>query len=457
MRQLSEHLRIVQLIRQLFHLEHGMIKMRREVYTNHEDSDHLSENLLSVREILSILFERKRSVITVFFSVIFATLFLVYIIISPTYEAKAKIIINLNDITAPILSAGSFVSDLEKLTDFHTQKDIISSVIFAERVVDKLQLDQARQLSKVESVKLALKDIRRFFGDLLGIKKWTKAHNSRAASIEAVNSNFALNSKPESRAFELIYRARNPDEAAITLSAIVDEYIQYHHDSLNKRASGFIEYLEQQTIRISGQLAEAEQALLSFRKKDTINVDDLAKINVGKTTENIGFSGLTDSTEIQDELKLYILKMEEEVRNLSARYAADDPKIVELQKKIRSYIHTVNSIPDRELQLFRLKRIIELNQDIFLLMRKNLEQIRVVAIGQTSKLSRISIVENAQANDTPVSPNKRLLLILSVIMGFVLSITWAFLLYYLDHSIGGVRDIRGYLGLRNLGHLPEFK
>jgi uncharacterized protein involved in exopolysaccharide biosynthesis len=407
--------------------------------------------LLSVREILSIFFEQKWNVLTVFFGVVFTTIFLVYFVMSPSYEAKAKIVLNLNDLTGPLLSAGNFVSDLEKLTDFQTQKDIINSVIFSESVVDKLDLQHTRNLSRLEIFKIYLKGIQRNLGELLGIESWKKPYDPRAAAIEAVNSNFILDSKPESRAFELSYRAGDPVEAERTLNNLIEEYIQYNQNSLNQRAAGLIEYLEQQSERVGKQLSEAEQSMLEFRKKDLVNhsaVDSQLKAS---------FAGIADSTEVQDEIKIYILKMEEELRNLKARFTLDDPKIVELQEKISSYVEAINSMPDKELELLRLQRAIELHQEIYLLMEKNLEQIKVVAIGQTAKLSRISVIEPAAADDTPVAPKKKLLILLGIMMGGVLGITWAFLLNYLDHTIGSVRDIGNYLRLRNLGHLPEYK
>ena len=55
--------------------------------------------------------------------------------------------------------------------------------------------------------------------------------------------------------------------------------------------------------------------------------------------------------------------------------------------------------------------------------------------------------------DVIVFPQRRVILMLAVLLGLVLSITWAFMLDYLDHTVRGARDVERYLGMRLLGSL----
>jgi len=57
--------------------------------------------------------------------------------------------------------------------------------------------------------------------------------------------------------------------------------------------------------------------------------------------------------------------------------------------------------------------------------------------------------------DTPVSPKKRLMMLLAAALGVVFAITWAITANYLDHTLRGPWDVERYVGLRVIGSLKQ--
>jgi tyrosine-protein kinase Etk/Wzc len=148
-----------------------------------------------------------------------------------------------------------------------------------------------------------------------------------------------------------------------------------------------------------------------------------------------------------------VLKLEEELRiageiNDNQRRARVTG---ELQQRLKIYLDSLNAIPERELELVRQRRRYDSANDNFQLLQRNLTRARIVAGGDSEKIRLIEFFERPTLRDTPVSPKKRLIMMLSVILGAVLAITWAVAADYLDHTLRSPRDIERYLGLRLIG------
>ena len=69
----------------------------------------------------------------------------------------------------------------------------------------------------------------------------------------------------------------------------------------------------------------------------------------------------------------------------------------------------------------------------------------------------VSIVESAEAPDSPVSPNLRLNILLAVVVGFILAGGLALLLEYLDDTVKSPDDVKTVAGLPVLGEVGRWR
>lgn len=416
------------------------------------DSDHLTDSSgMSLREVVTVLFLRKWTIAAVFVGVVGMAAFLTMYLISPNFEASSTIIINTSDLIVPLVDAPP-VSDFEKLTTFHTQKDVIRSVPIVASAVDTLNLAENRVIGRIERIKIWLKDIRRELGHLLGIERWQKPHDYEAASIFAIRRGLTVESSPESKVLKITLRTKSPTEAADTLNLILENYIAYNNEMITERAAGLTAYLSQQIDEVKQQLAEAELRLLDFRKRDRV---ELAGVSKSGGDEELSLIGITDSQVVQNELKMYILTMEDELRQLSSELTQSHPRIVDLKKKLASYVAALETLPDRELELVRLERERETLQDSYLFLKKNFDKAEMVAAGNTANINLVTIMEEPKPDETPVSPKPRLTIALASVLGIILGIVCAIAVDFLDHTIRTVRDVEVHLGLRTLGSLRK--
>lgn len=405
------------------------------------------ELLITKREILAILFHRKWTMLLVFASSVGIAAFFAYYLISPTYEAEAKIIINSSYLTEPLRDAPP-ESEFEKLAGFHTQREILESERIAAEAARRTKLAERRVISRIEQLQIFVGDVKRFVGRLLDIERWKKPWSAEAAAIGEVDEWLRVAALPDSKALRITYRAKDPQEAADVLNAVIDAHVEYYYGVYRKRAEGIVNFLEQDFARASEEVRTAENALLRMRKSDR-----LAPARSGAAREAAeGIVGITDSTKLQDEVKLYVLKLEEELRIAGEipDHGRRERMRADISARLKVYQDALNSVPSRELDLVRLRRIYDSANDNFQILQRNLTRARLVAGGETDKIRLIEIFERAKASDDPISPKKQLILSLAALMGAVLALTWAFVAHYLDHSVRAAHDVERYLGLKLL-------
>lgn len=410
--------------------------------------------LITRRETLAVLFRRKWDMAAiVLVSVAFAA-FLSYYLISPAYEVDAKIIINTSFLTEPLRDAPP-ESDLEKLAGFHTQRDIIESTRMAAEAVRRTRLAERRVIGRIEGIQIWMGDVQRQLGHLLGIEKWKKPWSAKAAAIEYVDEWVKTAAVPDSKALKITYRAKDPQEAVDVLNAIIDAHVEYYYGVVRKKAEGVAVFLEQEYLKTAEEMKVAEQALLKFKLKDGIGTRNGLASGTGKGEPS--FVGVTDSVKVQDEIKLYVLKLEEEIR-LAGEIPDNERRDrvrADLAGRIKVYMDTINALPGRELELVRLRRKFDSANENFQILQRNLTRAKIVSIGETDKIRLVEVFERPTLNDTPVSPKKRLIMMLSVALGTVLALTWAFAADFLDHTVRSRKDLERHFNLRLLGSLRK--
>ncbi len=167
----------------------------------------------------------------------------------------------------------------------------------------------------------------------------------------------------------------------------------------------------------------------------------------------MSITGLTDSQSVQNELKVAIIAMEEELRKMRIDYPDNRPEVAELRDRIANYVNVLNALPERELELIRLRRELDMRQDAFLTLERSYERARFVARGTIAKADMISVLETPAAAEDAVSPKPRLTMILAVVFGVLFGMIWALCLHYIDPTLTSARDVRRFLRTRVVGSM----
>jgi tyrosine-protein kinase Etk/Wzc len=157
-------------------------------------------------------------------------------------------------------------------------------------------------------------------------------------------------------------------------------------------------------------------------------------------------SMVKDVFQLSQGLITSLLATETEIKSLTAKIGA-------LQGIVNEYDIKLESLPDKILQLARLERRRKVQEETFILMKTKLEETKIQEAGQSKN---VSILDEAIAPLSPVKPNKKLNLLLGVLIGLGLGVAITFLKEYFDDSLKSPDEIEK-LGFNLLATIPKIE
>ncbi|OGW84242.1 MAG: hypothetical protein A2Z83_08155 [Omnitrophica bacterium GWA2_52_8] len=100
-----------------------------------------------------------------------------------------------------------------------------------------------------------------------------------------------------------------------------------------------------------------------------------------------------------------------------------------------------------------LEQEIETNREIYNSIYKRLQEMELA--GGASLWVDIKVIEPAAIPGRPIQPNKKMNVLLSLVIGAFIGLALAFFLEYLDSSLRSLEDVRAHLRVNALGIIPE--
>jgi len=154
---------------------------------------------------------------------------------------------------------------------------------------------------------------------------------------------------------------------------------------------------------------------------------------------------LLDPVSQLTDLANQVLALEIDIQTDSTREAS-------LRKVLEAYEDQIERLPLKELQLVRLTRSQEVNDNIYRLLLTKFEEAR---IAEASKIGNVRILDLARLPKSPVKPRKLLNLLISLIIGCIGGTVLATFFDSLDKTLKSPEEVEETLGLPLIGIIPE--
>ena len=122
------------------------------------------------------------------------------------------------------------------------------------------------------------------------------------------------------------------------------------------------------------------------------------------------------------------------------------------RERLQEELRTTN---DHEIRIVQLQRQVELWESKYRTYSENLEQARIDQALQAERISSINIVQPATYTGQPVSPKKRLTLVLGLALATFGGIALALIAEYLDHSFSTSAEVERQLQVPVLLSIPR--
>jgi uncharacterized protein involved in exopolysaccharide biosynthesis len=458
----------------------------------------------SLRRLVSILFKRKRIILTVWISLV-ATVTLGNFLLPHIYEASSTVLVERTGNAETALLFRLYLPHLEDAFDWvNSETEIIKSHPLAAHVVTALRLEEMAQTAKPAMAADSVKQLEK--------------------SIKAFQQKLSVASNKQSNVIVVSYEDKNPQLAANVVNQVVAAYTRYRAELYSNTDA--YEFFSSQMRATEEKLRQLEQNQTAFKQEqEVVAVDEQRKILLARLadyesrmttvrTRRIGKQSLLEvikqqlkkgktlsipTTESSDnpsrekhiaKLRGDLLDMEtqrerllqkftpqyEEVVNLNQQITATKAQIrneiqqiigmeenslralnaeeEELQAAIEKIKDEMRTFAQKEYELDQLSRGIDDNREVFSMLLKQREEARI-SLGKLEKGVKIKVISPAVAPLEPAKPRRKVNVALSGILGLLCGVGWALLVERLDHTINNPMELEQALGLPALGSIRE--
>ncbi len=145
------------------------------------------------------------------------------------------------------------------------------------------------------------------------------------------------------------------------------------------------------------------------------------------------------------------------VGGITKEYEVALANVKALEQVLDENKRKIKDLNRKEYELKKLERDVTVNRQLYNMFLTRFKETDASQDVQSLQSTIGRLVDRALVSDFPYKPKKKLIVGISLLLGFILSTMLAFSLEYLDNTIKDGEDVEQKLGLPMLGSLPKLK
>jgi len=463
------------------------------------------EDTFDIRDYVRVIVKRRRLILPLFGVICIAWLLLT-LTATPVYEAVASITIEREN--ANILSLEDFMlADPNSAEYFQTQYKILESRSVARKAIARLRLDKNELFfsssASMDGGKPAAPDSisnEKFIGAFLSGLIIEPVRNSRLVLVKyqstdpalaATLANTVVDAYMDHMLTTRLVSIQNAmkwlnDNMAVERKKIeLAEQALLRYKGINGIVTDFTGDTEtitaQKLAQLNAQVVEAETARVEAETRYKQAVAFLPSQDMLDSIPEVLNNGLIQ------QIKTMEVGLGQRKSELSKRYGFNHPQMIVVESELKTlqakkeleigriidslknaYVVTLakeNSLKEalanqKNEALNLSQKAVEYNglyheaqsaKDMYALLLKRFKE---TSIAENLKADNIRMVDKAEVPNTPIKPRKLLNVLVAAFLGIGISLGMAFLLEYLDDSIGLPEDIKRHVQIPFMGLVP---
>ncbi|HVO33326.1 MAG TPA: polysaccharide biosynthesis tyrosine autokinase [Elusimicrobiota bacterium] len=149
-----------------------------------------------------------------------------------------------------------------------------------------------------------------------------------------------------------------------------------------------------------------------------------------------------------------LIELRDKRSQLARKFTSSYPELQALNAEIQSIEKQIQQVPAQEIDIGRVAREVRLEEELFTMLTKRLEEARIV---ESARVEPIAILDPAIEPMHPEYPNRRFNLTAGFVLGFFLGLVIVLARQHLDTSMVTTEEIEAYLQLPVLATIPHIE
>ncbi|MCG9761267.1 MULTISPECIES: polysaccharide biosynthesis tyrosine autokinase [unclassified Pseudoalteromonas] len=247
----------------------------------------------------------------------------------------------------------------------------------------------------------------------------------------------------DSGIINLALQSASPEYAEKVLDKVAGIYVRRNVERNSAEAQQSLEFLEVQLPEVKRNLERAEKAFNDYQIRQE-------SIDISLETQGVLEQIVKLETKLQ-ELELKRLELGRKFKREHPSYRGVVEQIDTVKRQRNELAGEVQGLPETQRELLRLKRDVEVNNEIYTLLLGKTQELDIVRAGT---VGNVRIVDYAEVNTTqPVKPKKALIVVMATMLGAMLAVAIVLVQKALHKGIEDPAEIEA-LGLPVYASVP---
>ena len=380
-----------------------------------------------------VVFKRRWWLVLLVFAVVVGST-VVYLVRTPRqYEATAVVKIPTSGGGGGLAAAlGNFLP-VGPSSDVATEIEVIKGTDIAKKVIRGLGLD----------------------------KKEENLERDWRLIVSGFRETLKVGQKGQTNLIEITATGDSPQEAKDIANEVVDKYIQLSETSNQKVWHYLISQMEAKLNETEAALERSRQLLHNYEAKEGITTAfGPLLMGAGATTGGTQYV-VSESPQAVAQLKAGIMEMEVRLEGLRKSFPDADPKIISLKNQIAVSTEKLQQEEKKAIEkynkqfgLTRIAAEVVFNQQLYSSLVSKHEELKAQYITQNKSPE---VIEKAVEPIYPSKPKRRIIFMLSAVLGVFFGLGIALLREYMDNSVHTTDDVARFIDVPVLGSLPRLR
>ncbi|MEA1081428.1 polysaccharide biosynthesis tyrosine autokinase [Marinobacter qingdaonensis] len=241
----------------------------------------------------------------------------------------------------------------------------------------------------------------------------------------------------------LTYQHPNPGMAERILDEVSRNYVRQNIERSSAEAAQSLEFLRSQLPQVKKDLEAAERRLNEYQ---------VTAVTIDITAESSSL--LQQIVELEtriSELEIQRAEIEQRFQPTHPRYKAWASQMAELKQRRAELDRKIGTLPETQQELVRLRRDVEVGNEIYLQMLSNIQQLDIARAGT---VGNVRVVDEAAANTAaPVKPKRALIVMVALLLGGTVGVGMVLLRSAFNRGVENPEDIEK-IGLPVYASIP---